>query len=61
MDTQYTASKPVVDKLWEIIGNVDKQSSYWTAEQLKWLAHEIEPPDYWPRNRPTNEVINERL
>jgi len=54
--SDYTASKPVVDKLWEIAAKVEKgQSAFWTAEQIKWLAHEIEPPSYWPKNRPTNE------
>lgn len=52
----YTASEAVLDKLWEIVANVDRgQSNYWTREQLVWLAHEIQPPDWWPKNRPTNE------
>ena len=52
---EYTASRPVVDKLWEIAAKVDKgQSPYWTAEQLRWLAQQIEPPSHWPRNTPIN-------
>lgn len=33
------------DLLWTTIGYVDKgQSNYWTGEQLRLIAKEIEPP-----------------
>lgn len=52
---EYTANEAVLDKLWTIISNVEKQTPFWTKEQLVWLAQEIQPPSYWPKNRPTNE------
>jgi hypothetical protein len=38
--------KRVADQIWRVIANVEKQTPYWTAEQLKHIAREVEPPEY---------------
>lgn len=42
--------KRVADLLWQTITNVEKgQTAYWTIEQLKHIAREVEPPEYIKR------------
>jgi len=44
--------------LWQTIALVDKgQTNYWTGEQLRHIAREIEPPE-WTKDRPINLESN---
>ncbi len=43
----------VADLLWQTIALVEKQTPYWTGQQLRAIA-EIVEPHYWPKDRPTN-------